>query len=658
MASRKKDSSLEFLQAEFIQSMGDKSSQHREWNRILSQYNLATEVDAVERSDGTTSNIALPSTFQLDATVAMLNVTVRKMQALTSIENPEFVLEARNPGQDTIAEVLEYALAQVQQDVDWVPKLSTCMQSALLTGVGILKVGYGSEYVPGETAWAGNIPKSDKWNSNEKDLPYGPLTEYQDHTIKRKKPALIFVPTKDICFNLGVMRDEDISRIYHRRRRALRDVKHDSRYNAQARKDLSGDFLTEDDIIKFDSIHESEHDQVQFVYEIEVYDKATRQYAVFTENGEKFLRKWSPWPFDIDCPYHFYSPIPTFGTVWAIPYALLMLNQAEAVNFLRCKLIENIERDGKRIVIYDKNSMGDDDVSDCVESKDGFWVGMDGIYDENGRLKFEKVDFGGANPELQRLVAVYENDFSFLSGLTDAARNSTGGDQTATEFAGRQEQQGVTTSDMIFKFELHSEKVAESLLRIMLQEWDDKDMVKILGTDPRVYAWIPLERDRILKDFSLSIVVGSTQKMDKTTQRFQWNEVIDKVLQIIQMMQMEQQSGVPGPVDLQEFLRLTLNMYDPSYARKLFRVKDPAQIVSRLIQNYGIYPAELSPALEAQVRQAAIGVPAQQPQQPQGAPQGSPPPGNQQPNPQGGQIPQATVGFQSGRVFSEAQGVQ
>lgn len=636
---------------------------HELWRLILSEFTL-TNVQQVE--DWLFSNGGLDRTAidAMNGRVASLNVTLRKMATLSVPRNPEFVMSSQNHQNESIATILEHAFAEVKQKIGWDKEHRRAAMDGLMFGIGVIKRGLSSQYMYGETAWADDVPKgNDVEFEIDEDMPYGPTTEYQNYQIQDEFPTIKRVSPVNIFFSPGARNMDEVRRIYHRSRRCLADVKRDIRYDTEARKlatGIKGSQLSDEDVYLTD-IDESVDSEGYYIDVVECFDLSSRQFCVFSENISIPLRDWTPFGLPIDSPFEFLIPIEHPEYIFGIPYALIILTQALSKNVLRMKLIDQISRNGKSLNFYDKDRIPDIDFPDrCARAVDGEYIPVSGLSTSPGDI-FKNVKFGGGDAEILKLMSLIEGDYAEMSGLTDAARNTyTGGDQTATEASQRQQQQGLTTEAFVILNEEFQEANAAAVCQVMLAEWPDTKMVKITGPTPESIFWVDVERRRVLSNFSIKIVSGSTERMDKNTMRRQWMEMLPHFTSLADRAQMDQQAQMqgqpPAVVNYHAMMEETIRLFNPTLAHKILTNRSSADLAMRLMRNYGMAPIGMSPQLVQQIRTMAQqsmngGVP---PQAPGALPSQ---PASAAPIIPGGQTYQDMGGNVTGRTMSEAVGV-
>lgn len=625
-----KTAQLDALRADFDASYEHKiNTLHRVWRQIMAEYKMDNFWQVWSYVyDNTDMDAEMSTALESDGRVGILNVLCRKASALLNMRNPTFLVEESQPDNEAIAWLLESAIEDLQRLVRMSDKGKEVVLEAMLGGTGPVKLGYTSEYVYGRTPWAGKVSSAAVDTRDDTKIPYGPSTEYGDPTIVMGNPNIIVPRPQQVFFDAGARTMKEVRLIHYVFERPVIDIYRDERYSS-ARNKVWGTVPSNADEAIYQSLdldHSYYHRKARLV---ETFNVMSRQYCVwpFERAVDQALIDWTDFELDIHNPYHFWTPIPDPEGIWGIPFAFLLLPQCRAVNQIRAKILDSIARDSKKIHFYDSQYFREPEMEQIAAAKDNEslaieWPATDGDSIENHMATKE---FGGINPEVMNLKNEFHNDVNFMSQLTAATRGDAnpGADQTATEVAVRQEQQAVLLDDMRLDYESFLERVVGDLSRLMLQFWPAQKMLKIVGDDPRVFFWIPLERDRLLgSEFNLKIVVGSTEKVDKVTYRRQWNETLDRIVPLAAkveeeaMRQIAAQQGQPqfqSPVNWEEILRITVEQFDPSLARKILHRRDPVEIMLRLIEQHGMMPERASRDLiQRAIARYQQGIPAGQ----------------------------------------------
>ncbi len=537
-------------------------------------------------------------------------VIVRKLLALLTLNNPYFVVEEAAPNDEAIAWILEGQLDALQSTMGMRQSARTVLLWALLSGVGIAKIGYASEFVYGEEAWADDIPRNALDVGDERLLPYGSMTELNPK-VGPGRPSWIPVPTQDLAFDAEARDWDHIAQFYHQHFPRVIDVLHDDRYEGGVRAQITGDWPN-----NTSQEHQDYYGQCGEVFQqhvrrarlIEVSDVSSRQFAVITlDDGlDQPLRDWTDFSLNIERPFRRVELIEDPKSPYGIPYALTLLGPIRGVQQMRRTTADSIDRGGKTIYVGDSTGLDDNDIEKIEGSRDQsvVLVNLNGR-DVNGL--FRKMNFGGANPDVLRLQDVFEEDVRVSSVLSDSSRNATrGGKQTATEIQTRQSEQGIGVDFMRDIWEEFLEGSMGDICRLLLQFWPAKKVVKVAGNDPRTYFWHELERDRVLRDFTLKISAGSTRKVDKALRDRQMIDLIPRLLNIKQMADQEAVNALqgmpPSPIPAINLFQMVVEAFEPKWVGRLMRHKDPMTVLTRLrAQGATINPTLVSPELQAQL---------------------------------------------------------
>jgi len=609
-----KRAQLQAVQAEYVRCKEEMQPLHRVWYDIMAEYQIQTVGEVTGLVAGRVGGGAGDDEYMDEymsalgtGHVASLNNLVDMAAARISIRRPEFTLDGQDdPRNDSLGASVLAALRGVQQQQNWSAKTRELIPWALLTGTGVFKIGIDSELVYGQGAWAANAPNENQIRGIEKELGQGPSVEPWS-TVRPGDPSVIVVPTYDIFVNPGVHRREHVRRIYHRTWRPLKDVVFDGRLRRKARSQVTtvtpafGDHFW-----SFGTGAESYQNELQLVEQVECYDVVTRQFCIFAPGCDEALLDWTELGLPIDNPYHFIQLKPSLVGFWGMPYALQILGQAKALNLLRAILIDRISEDAKSVNLYDPNDVSEEMIMQLRAARHGDYVPYDKLRDFEGKSPIVNVNFPTASPQLLELMSIFESDQARMSGLTDVSRNRAAKNQTATEVERRQQAEGVMIEDYLARNEQFQEKVAADAIKIILAFWGPSRMVRVLGPRNELLYWVELDRQRVLADYSLHVVAGSSEKLDRVTTRAHWNEMLPRIVELTNQMRMEEQYVMqgfqPSPVNWLVILDETLKQYDPTLCYRVLSMQRQAELLLDLVNLHGVMPQYISPQMAEQVQ--------------------------------------------------------
>jgi hypothetical protein len=286
---------------------------------------------------------------------------------------------------------------------------------------------------------------------------------------------------------------------------------------------------------------------------------------------------------------------------------------------MRALLKEKIGRDGKTIYLFDPLSLDPEtQVTKLNNLKDGEFFPIPGLSEAlaQGKDFIKAIEFGKPAPEMLQLMTMFENDFREMSGLDNPAINMPNSKTlTATETHLRSQQTNMDIQDYVAANEESQEEVAADYLRVVLATWPDEKMVKVVGQNEYTYFWVPVKRSEVLSDFTLEVVAGSTQKLDKTTYTHQWIETLSRISDLAarkqQDLQYELQGFPSSGIDWDEAIKFTLDLFDPTLSKRILSKRDPLQLLYRLMKDNGLIPTNVSPQLVQEI-QKRLAIKAQQ----------------------------------------------
>lgn len=602
---------LSILQGEFDASRRDKMERlHVDWQRVLGEYRFSdwrSVATYVERHMG---EELLPETLAAECgRVPRLHLLVRKARALGTLRNPDFQFWSDLPWDDPFAELFGSMFPALQRQVDWDGKMRASSLWAYLLGVGILKVGLSGVYVSGEAAYSEDAPRGAEVPF-EGRMPYGASTEWGMPEVKPGDPNLVVVPPYDVFVNPGARCWEHVQRIYHVQTRPLRDVLYDSRLSRSARARLHGD-------TRYWSMLGDGHDgldrsswpsELHWVRQIEVTDLPSGSTAMFVSDLDEPLRDWTPLGLPVENPFIFHTPIPDPQDIWGISYGGLLVGQAQAVNRVRAITLNRIAQHGKKVTFWDSTT-SPEEIDAARRAQNGEHVKISNLFGRgDGRLPFIEHESTGISADVLRLGQTFDQDLAYASGLTDMTRGQQApGDQTATESSIRQQAEGVMMQDMLDQSISCNKRTGVAICKILLAHWGQQRMVRVTGPDGRLLFWVPVERTRLLNDFNMDLVPGSGVELDPQTLRRTLAEMMPRWSELANLDAQQKAAlaqGMPaGSIDFGVLLEESMRLVHPSLARRVLGLRKSAELVVRLVQQWGVMPQDVAPELQRMVVQ-------------------------------------------------------
>lgn len=584
---------------------------HRPWAHVMREFRFHT---GKEFHDALVSRIeyylSSDSFHAADGRFPSLNIKIRKLLSLLTSRQPDFTVEHTNPGDEAIAWVVEQGLASELHKQRIARKERLWVLDALFCGIAVSKVNYSSREVYAEEAWTGRAPKETvDANPDDDEWPFRTMTEYANDTADPGGCYLGRVSPFDVFPDPGVRDADSVRRIYMRSWRPVADIHRDERYLKKARMQVTGTCMLEDDIRLRNLWDRDFCAECEWAEVVECFDLGSNMYCSFHEHIDMPLRHWQDMPLDVKNPYAFWRPIETPDSFWGVSLGVLMLPSTRNRNTMRSLVIDHANFGNKRVNIWDADVFQDEDMMRINQARDRENIFVPGISGRDPNSYHHVVEFGDVNPAIRELADVFRNDEDEISGLNDPTLNRYRGEMSATEANLRGEQQQLNIQDARDTFEEFLEESVANYARVMLQFWPKEKLMKIVGPDPKIEFWVPVVREAVLREFTLRIHPGSTERLDSATYRRQLIDLAPRIAEIKQMIDMDtmnQMQGMPpSPVNMTEFLRSILESFDRRLVEKIMQPRDPMTLLQRLMQQHGLIPTYVSPDLSAMIAEKA-----------------------------------------------------
>lgn len=539
---------------------------------------------------------------------AHINVLARKFKALLSLRHPDFTVDAGDPGQEPLAWLLEKAWDNLQDQIKFPRMTRRMLLEGALTGNAVVMTGYRSEFGYGETPLADRVP-SDAAEDEEQDAMDKPgvdVTEYADLTVVNGGPFAKLLRPYDVFYDLQARTCEEVRWVFRRASRIVRDVQRDIRYLEEAREQVTGIRPTDSDEDGRDIDWEIE-DELRRVDVWEVYNLATGYYMAYADGvNDVPLRHWTYYAAPNQSPFIHWSPVPDPESPWGLPWVSIFAPQVHARDTITARIVDSISRHGKTVNVVG-SEWSQETINKINDSTTDTIVRDDNLTTEQLRVGAPVlVELGKVDPEVYQLREMIEADLNQFTGLSDPTMNVyRNREQTATEVANRVQGQVVTLDDIRTEYEEAVEDIAAAVFRIMLEEWDDTQIVRYVGENPMHLFWTRVARDKVLGNFMLKVRVGSTQKISPEVRSRQLIDLSDRILKfdeaIFNQKMREQQTQIPSTVNLEEYLRCLLDGIDPLIADKITNRRDPVVLIQRLVRQQLADPVFVAPELLQQL---------------------------------------------------------
>jgi hypothetical protein len=478
-----------------------------------------------------------PSTDQL--VVNMVFATINVMAPAVAINNPRFVVNARNPESGFQAIITEEVLNWLWRTYDYQREFRLAINDWLLTGHGWVKCGYKWTKPP-------EVKPADTDTQTGDEVDAGPEEGIDDREDKEgnvesemlqwdeDRPFIERVSIFDMFVDPDARHPKEMRWIAQRTWRPVQDVQVDSRYSAAARRKVTGSSWSRWDAggegsDARDSSEKPNPGAIRFCEIIEFYDLKRYKVCTFAMSGDDhdepaYLIKPAKMPYafghpfvmlrNYEVPDHFYP----LGDVAQIESLQLELNETRTAMF-------NYRKKFRRSWVYARDRFDTDGVEALESDRDNVFIPVQG--DDDPSNSIAPVPVVITPPEFFDQSAMISNDLDRVSGVSDYQRGSPQQQirRTATEAAMIQDAANARAQDRLAKVELVLSEIAERVVGLMQQYTTGKQVARIV-TMP-VKGWVNFDADRIRGEFDFEVQGGSTEPRNETFRRQSALQIVD-----------------------------------------------------------------------------------------------------------------------------------
>jgi hypothetical protein len=568
--------------------------------------------------------------------VNLIFSTVNTMSPAVSVNNPRFVVNARQPQFAAQATFTEEILNYLWRTWRYQDEFRAGVLDWIIVGHGWNKVGYKFVKPPedkrGEETASDPANAGAEWGVDDREDVDGNVES--EMYVSADRPFLERISPFDMFVDPDARHPKEMCWIAQRVWRPIVDVQVDSRYSPTARRKVSAKSWSRWNANDGDGDGRSGNAKPKdkgpktYVEVIEFYDIKRGLVSTFSldsdtqEQESGFLIKPAKMPYAMGHPFemlrnyeipdHFY-PI---GDVSQIESPQLELNMT------RVQMMSHRKRFSRKW-IYKRDAFDKDGVAALESDVDNSMIPVNDV-EENLQGVIVPLPAVITPSEFYDQSGMITNDIDRISGVSDYQR---GGSQasikrTATEAAMIQDSANSKAQDRLAKIEGSLARLGERVIALMQQYMTGEQVARIVTMPGK--AWINYDADYIQGEFDYEVAAGSTEPMNETFRR-------QSALQLVDAMMPFLDGGIVNPN--------TLAMH---VLQKGFGIKDAQSFMMQQVEldpetGMPIPPPPPMPQAPAPPPGGPVGaLPPGAPPAPGGMPpQGPPPMQQQQMPPQG-----------------------
>ncbi len=557
--------------------------------------------------------------------------TINTMAPAVAVNNPKFVVNSRKPGTAAQAIVTEEVLNYIWRTYRYQDEFRLAVLDWLICGLGWVKVGYkfnkppldkkapdSTEDISSQTATGGDEDASAFGIDDREDVEGNVESEMN---VNIDRPFLERVSIFDMFVDPDARHPKEWGWVAQRVWRPVNDVKVDDRYEAGARKKVTGSKWARNQIM--DGDQDGRDDRTSLVQDtayvevIEYYDVRRQTVATFALSGEDQDNQTAFLIKPKKMPYAFGQPFVMLRN-YEIPDCFYPLGDVCQIESLQLELNEtrtqmmNHRKRFQRKWLYEKDAFDRDGVAALESDIDNTMIPV--MSDGNPANVIAPLPAVITPSDFYDQSAMISSDIDRVSGVSDYQRGAgaqTNMKRTATEAAMIQDAANSRAQDRLAKVETILAQIAERVIGLMQQFMTGDQVARIVTIPTR--AWVNYDAEYIQGEFDYDVVAGSTEPQNETFRRQSAMQMVDASMPFLQM-------GVANPLGLYMYI-----------LQRGFGVKDVTQFV--IPPQRGPGAPEGSPGETPPPDQMSGGTPPdmgpeqqQAPPPPQGGmPQGPPP---------------------------------
>lgn len=545
-------------------------------------------------------------------TVNLVFATKNVLGPAVAVNNPKFIVSARNPESQAQAMLTTEILNYMWHTHRYQSEFRLAVDDFICIGHGWIKTGYKfvkppeSKKADGETGNSNlDADGYDEGVDDREDVDGNVESELN---VSDDRPFVERISPFDVFCDPDARHPKEMRWIAQRTWRPVADVHVDERYSATNRKKVGGKSWSRwsDD---GDARSDGERNSPAYAEIIEFYDIKRNKVFHFAMDAPGDDGAYGASGFLIkpkDIPYATGHPF-TMIRNYEVPDHFYPIGDIEQIESLQMELNEtrnqmlNHRKRFARKWLYNRDAFDQEGIQALEADIDNAMIPV--VSDENPSNVITPLPAVITPPEFYNQSDMIANDMDRVSGVSDYQRGAQSAiKRTATEAAMIQDAANSRAQDRLAKIEDVLAQLGEKVIALMQQYLTGEHVARIMSLPGA--NWLQYDRDYIAGQFDFYVAAGSTEPQNETFKRQSALQLVDASMPFLEM-------GVANPTAL--------------YRRVLdgFGIKDATEFVQE--------PPPPEPPSEPQAPPPEGGVPM--------PPQEAPMPPQEVPGPQMAAIP-------------------
>lgn len=493
----------------------DQNAYEDKWRRMKDLYR-GKHYERASKEDRTLINLAFSN----------INIIVPSV----SINYPKFTLNPRTPEDAAGAVFAEEVLNYEWRTNKFQNEFRLAVNDQLQIGHGWMKSGWKNV----KEAVADKPAEDDDNPADKEDEDSEVISETTTTRIVEDRPFAERISPFDVYVDPDARTPRELRWIAQRIWRPTNLVRHDKRYNKQARDEASTTSVSKYDDERRRATILSNDETLEtsgYIEVIEYYDIERRTMSTFArDGGDTFLVK------PREQPYAFGHPFVMFRNHEVVD-EFYPMGELEAIEELQYELNEtrtqmlNDRKRYKRKHLYRRSAFDKQGLAELESEVENALVPVesnDPLNDVVVPLPQNVVD-----AQMYDHYGSVKEDIQEISGITEFQRGSTPEvRRTATEASIIQDNINARASDKLARIELTLADVGEQVMKLIQQFMTGKKVARVIGSEAQP-VWIEYDKEYIRGDFDFEVEAGSTQPQNESFRRQSAMQIVEAMLPFV-----------------------------------------------------------------------------------------------------------------------------
>ena len=423
--------------------------------------------------------------------------------------NPQVSVIPLKPGMEMQARIVEALDNWMVRRIGFKQTMKKVIQDAYLTGTGIIKLGYDSEFGYDPSVYDQGYEEPVFWDVGDYEEPY---PEYNSKVF-RGLPWALRIPGRDFLVPWGCESLDTAEWVAHRYLRRLDDIKADPKFeNTKGLKGTHTHLEVDEDKIRRELYKRDS--QAEYVELWEIYDKRERRIKVIATGYDKYLRNVEDDLYGGQVPYESLIFNDDGDYFWGISDCKIIEPQQLELNEIRTQYQEHRKLSLIKMLV-DKGAISPEDFHKLESGEIGRIIPVNGDPRTVAHILSPHIP-----PDLIMASREVRQDIRETVGFS---RNQMGEfddstRRTATEASIVQQAASIRVDE---RRDVTANLFAQCVARMnkfIFQNWTDRHVLQVVGPEGGRH-WVSFTGPQIAGDYELRVDPESSLPVTKESRK-------------------------------------------------------------------------------------------------------------------------------------------